>query len=608
MISNTIIAKQTLADGRVLEYGERDPVTGQRFERVNAAPATTTTPASAPSTVGSNLTLEGIEGQIKQAAEQTKGLTAKTNEYLAGLNAPAGTAGTPATAPTTAPANDTATMDKIISTVNAYKSKYPEGVSGTREDLIEMLVRVNGEAYRQFAVDTVYRELRSPGEPEYKPPAYDVYGSSDAARNAKNAEELKKAEDAAKVAAESDNEIAKLTKQKELESLRTELGLDPKTGQKLTTPAVPSLMTDYEALRSSQGVAAVETQINTLTKTIADTEASLRQGLYDEEGRLAPMTVIGTRQLELKRQGQEQLDSLNRRKATLVDELNTKTTLISNLMNLKQTDYANAVDAYNTAFSQQITLMNILENRETKEDQEANQVKDDARANLNIIANAVKESGTSWLSVDPAIKAQVKLLEARAGLPQGIMEAFVTSNPTANVLAQTTGTDAEGNQIVTFIYADKNGMPGAVKTVLTGGVKEATGTGEGVYLKYGETEFELTDEGLDTALKGRVPYDQVYAALDKYTTLSATAIKEKMTRLGFKTTGEQAKATERKYGAGEINDLARKSIKGGKTKEEFLSGLPKIDATDADIAFATTAFDTNKTEYDKLSWLAKKYW
>ena len=62
------------------------------------------------------------------------------------------------------------TETNILNTVNAYKSSYPDAKEGFREDLIEMIVRANGEDYRQFAVDTTYRELRNPDEPEYQPP------------------------------------------------------------------------------------------------------------------------------------------------------------------------------------------------------------------------------------------------------------------------------------------------------------------------------------------------------------------------------------------------------------------------------------------------------
>ena len=62
---------------------------------------------------------------------------------------------------------------EILSTVESYKPTFPTAKEGFREDLIERLVKSYGEGYRQFIIDTVYRELRSPekGEPSYVPPA-----------------------------------------------------------------------------------------------------------------------------------------------------------------------------------------------------------------------------------------------------------------------------------------------------------------------------------------------------------------------------------------------------------------------------------------------------
>src|SRR3990167_4888849 len=55
--STTFIGEEKLEDGRILKYGERDPVTGQRYEETFAAPTptattpTATTPLAAPAPV-----------------------------------------------------------------------------------------------------------------------------------------------------------------------------------------------------------------------------------------------------------------------------------------------------------------------------------------------------------------------------------------------------------------------------------------------------------------------------------------------------------------------------------------------------------------------------
>ena len=267
---------------------------------------------------------------------------------------------------------------------------------------------------------------------------------------------------------EETKEIERLKRQQELKNLRVEMGLDPDTGLKITKPTTPTLMTDYEALRSEKGVTALEDQIRNINTTIGDVEEQLRADLYTEEGTLKPMELIDIKQQDIIRKRQETLDTLTRRKNSLVEELSTKETLINNLMSLKQTDYSNAVAAYNTAFSQQIQLINIVEGRLTREDQEANQEKDDARANLTLITNAITASGKTWDEIDTSLQTTINKLAAKSGIPSGVIQAFMSEKPDAEVLSTVTGTDAEGNQTVTFIYKDKDGMPGTVRVVKTG--------------------------------------------------------------------------------------------------------------------------------------------
>ena len=70
-------------------------------------------------------------------------------------------------------------MNEILSWVGTHKENYGKTdvswMYKSREEMIEAGVKKYGEGSRQFLVDTIYRELRSPGEPAYKPPAYDVY-------------------------------------------------------------------------------------------------------------------------------------------------------------------------------------------------------------------------------------------------------------------------------------------------------------------------------------------------------------------------------------------------------------------------------------------------
>ena len=102
----------------------------------------------------------------------------------------------------------------------------------------------------------------------------------------------------------------------------------------------------FESLSEQNGLTGVKTQIDELSELIRESEAATRQGLNKQEGRIAPMGVISSRQQELQRQANEELDSLNRQKQTLVDEYSTKMSNIGMIMDFKQSDYQTAYKEY----------------------------------------------------------------------------------------------------------------------------------------------------------------------------------------------------------------------------------------------------------------------
>lgn len=501
----------------------------------------------------------------------------------------------PLTTPTTS--EETLAMDKIVSAVRGYKPIYPEGMTGTREDLIEMMVRVYGEDYRQFAVDTIYRELRSPGESAYEPPTYEVYKgeekevdlglgekefvvTSEEARAEEKEEEEKKEEEEIKAEEEKQekinlqittqqNQVTQLTNAQQIANLKKDLAalgfdFDFDTGTMTEKPALPTYESDFEALRSEHGIDAIESRMNTLKGRIRDTEASLTAGLYTEEGKLRPMELIGTRQRELQRQAQEQLDTLNRSLNTLIDEHNTKANLINTTMELRQMDYAAAKDDYNASFNRAISILNYIEGKETQEQQEIDQQRDDAKANLTVITNLMASTGKTWDDLSSSTQTQVQQLELKGGLPVGITQAFLNEKPNAKVLSTTTGVDAAGNQVVSFIYEDESGMPSMIRTVKTGivgkedilSVSEAEklgvpyGTtkaaaaamritpaaGEAVIVKDTGTGEEMditTSEGLKRAYELGASYSEMKVLLDDNTKWPESTKKAMLKDAGF---------------------------------------------------------------------------
>lgn len=306
-------------------------------------------------------------------------------------------------------------------------------------------------------------------------------------------------------------EIESLTRQQQIKNLKEELGIEE-------APTAPSLVSDYELLMSGQGITDLESQMNALKQTIRDTEASLRQGLYDEEGKLKPMELIGTAQRELQRQGQEQLDTLNRRYQTILDEYNTKMNYINNVMTFTQQDYQNATVAWQNKFNQAVQLNNLYQ-------KEVDTVVATAQANLQTIVNLATEANKSFYDLDPSLQIQIYQDELKAGLPVGTYESLLTAKPEiAEILTTTTTYDAQGNQIVSFIYKNKDGTPGVVQTVKTGGYKEPEGVGGGFS---DQEKRKLEQAGLSNAPR-QEQLDYLYAKGEKERTMSDKEIKNKI--------------------------------------------------------------------------------
>jgi len=230
-----------------------------------------------------------------------------------------------------------------------------------------------------------------------------IAATSDQARQAE-ADAVAQAE-AAKIAAATtqDGQIQDLTKQKTIADLKQSLGIGE-------APKIPNFADTYTALRTSYGLTDLEGQMTSLDKQIADVVASLNMGIRDESGKLRPMELITGRQSALRGQAQDTLDQLNAAKAALTSEYATKSNVISSIMGFTEKDYAAASDQYNNDFSHAVQMQQLLNSDRTAEQNQANVESDNARANMQVVVNAMKDSGKSWGSIDAATRTQIEVV------------------------------------------------------------------------------------------------------------------------------------------------------------------------------------------------------
>jgi hypothetical protein len=124
-------------------------------------------------------------------------------------------------------------------------------------------------------------------------------------------------------------------------------------------------------------------------------------------------------------------------------------------------------------------------------------VADDARATLNTFNNIIANSGMTYDDMSASMKAQINVQEMQAGMPIGTMELYARSKPKSDIVSTQSGTDASGNDFVTFFSKDADGNVTQEK-MYTGGVSTAGGEGG--------AKLSLADAGkygLPTSLVGK---------------------------------------------------------------------------------------------------------
>jgi len=250
-----------------------------------------------------------------------------------------------------------------------------------------------------------------------------------------------------------------------LDELKQSLGIGD-------APTAPDLFTEED--KEKLGITRDEIEgIETELTSILEERLSLTEEFRRFSGQQVGLPEAGRRGAisEEGRNVQDQLDALNRRELVLETKLRNRSNVISELMGLQGQEFADATAQYNKSFSQAIQLYNIF-------DKEQDELQRNAKANLNVFVNAlqaqIQSGGLSFDQITGVQKAKIQELELQAGFPLGVTELMLSIKPEVKTLYTSKGTDAEGNDIVTFIYEDPAtpGRPGLTEIVKTGGVAE----------------------------------------------------------------------------------------------------------------------------------------
>ena len=221
-------------------------------------------------------------------------------------------------------------------------------------------------------------------------------------------------------------------------------------------PDLPNFEKTFQDLRSQYGIDSLEERVNNLDAEEEDLRAQLRVNTNTEIGKPVALNVIEGRVGEQERNFMERIDYVSRQKARAVNELSAANDSIENIMNFRKMDYDSAKSRYDSEFSQNIQLFNTIKGLAEFELNDENRIADNARANLQIIYNSIKDGGGDLTTIDDAMVTKINKLEVQAGLPQGFYKNIAAQKPESEILSTTTRTTG-GVKYADVLYRNSDG-------------------------------------------------------------------------------------------------------------------------------------------------------
>jgi len=301
--------------------------------------------------------------------------------------------------------------------------------------------------------------------------------------------------------------------------------------EKFTTPdmerpEIPSLKGEFFELREQYGLEGLEEQSTQLQDDIIAIENRLRERIGLEADKPVALNVISGRISEAERQEFTRLDYLNRSATRLNNQMASAQNMISTVMQLTQQDYGNARDSYNDQLQQKLNTyklfrgevesdrdftmkimsskLDLSEKLYEIETRQIERAQDMAKANLEIMSNAIADGNIDYADLDQGTKAEISKLEAQSGLPIGFTARLRSTIPNAEVISTTKRQDASGMNYVDVITRDRKTGKISVQSQATGVSRLPAGSGGGGG-GGGDDENELSftqrNQYVDKALK-----------------------------------------------------------------------------------------------------------
>lgn len=257
----------------------------------------------------------------------------------------------------------------------------------------------------------------------------------------------------------------------EVSSFDSLLGSLRKTFEGLREPTRPSFETQFRSLRESEGLNAAESELVNAQSTLRGLENDILTQADKIKGELVSSAVINKQLVKLDADTANALREARIAVQGAQDLVEVRTKTVSTLMELKRQDFQSARQEYEFEFNKAISVYNLFS-------QKQNRNEDNARANSQIIINAIKDNPRLLDNLSPDTLRNWNSIELQSGLPVGTIYNIARAAPAGIKFDYIhTSYDQSGGEVVSFFGRDANGNPRIIRQVPTGG-RRAGGIGE----------------------------------------------------------------------------------------------------------------------------------
>ena len=235
-------------------------------------------------------------------------------------------------------------------------------------------------------------------------------------------------------------------------------------------PVAPSAMQTALDQRAALGVDPLQSKLTQLDNDLRKLDTENISLQKDEEGRRVSMTQIRKRQSALSIDYERVRRDMVAERDALATELNGKMATVALMVQYSQMDYQNANQAYQQKFDNAIKITNLMSNLDQAQKNDAQRAQENARANLTVIMNTIKDGNISYDKLSSSAKNDIKMFEIQAGYPQGFTSFVHKAVPDPVTTIGAPYETVDGKRHVPIVTIGANGVPKVTNITLAGTV------------------------------------------------------------------------------------------------------------------------------------------